>query len=116
MDLSLCRDEIDLRDRHIQVLEGDIAMLQSHIEHLLLYQSSTNKVKSTPAVSDDITSDILAALSGKALDKLQILKSMKDLRPTITTSDVNSKLYALKNKGKVCQIPGKTTRPLWTLC
>lgn len=97
------REDLELRDRHNHVLEADIELLESHIEHM----SST---------LPDITPSILLALSGKILDKVQILNCIKDLYPTLTTSDINSKLYSLKNKRMVHQIRGKTSRPLWALC
>jgi hypothetical protein len=112
--LGAHQDELELRDRHSHLLEADINLLESHIEHMLKSRESPSK--NTTSVSDDITPDILAILSGKVLDKLQILKCIKDSYPMLTTSDINSKLYSLKNKGAVCQIRGKTNRPLWTVC
>ena len=109
------QDDLELRDRHTLVLEADINLLECHIEHMLQSRTVSGKA-SAHVVSTDITSDIILALSGKVLDKVQILKSIKDSYPMLTTSDINSNLYSLKNKGMIYQVPGKTSRPLWSLC
>ena len=67
------------------------------------------------AVSPTLVSDILAALSGKTLDVVQVLSVLKGSYPALTKKDVNSHLYKLKNKS-VRQVCGFEARPLWTVC
>lgn len=103
--------QLEMAHFHQSVLEGDKSQLEACVD--LLLQKGKGEPRETGEVLDEM---IINLLRGSSKNVRQMLVSIKAAFPHIEKGEINSRLYAMLNKGitKFERVNGEKA-PLWSV-